>query len=349
LSGHGAAYRIGLQTQAGERVKGKFRRTFVEYVFITIGAIVMSLGIGVFLVDAKVVPGGVTGLSMAVHYMTGNAVPVGILMWVLNIPLFIWGIAELGKSFGFRTFWGFTVNAFFVDFFRGEFVKSVRLQDTEAIRFLLENDFFFLVLIGAVFLGVGLGIIFKFKGTTAGSDIVAAIARKRWKLKPGITIIVTDFIIICIAGAAIHINDLSPDIPVIVLMLYSFLLLIVSAPLIDLIIFGFDYAKSAYIISDRHEEIAHEITRGLGRGATAFHGKGLYRGVERDIIFTVVSRREIFRLVERVRKIDPDAFMIITRVHEVLGEGFMPRGEVDLEKLTMTRRERRELEGKKET
>ncbi len=330
-------------------MKGSVRRTFVEYFFITAGAIIMSLGIGVFLVDAKVVPGGVTGLSMAVHYMTGNTIPVGILMWVMNIPLFIWGVAELGKAFGFRTFWGLTVNAFFVDFFRGEFVKSVRLQDSEAVRYLLENDFFFLVLIGAVFIGVGLGIIFKFKGTTAGSDIVAAIARKRWKFKPGMTIIFTDFFVICFAGFAIHINGLSPETPVIVLMLYSFLLLLVSAPLIDMIIFGFDYAKSAYIISDKHDEIAKEITIGLGRGATAFHGKGLYRGVERDIIFTVVSRREIFRLVERVRKIDPDAFMIISRVHEVLGEGFMPRGEVDLDKLTMTKKEKKFLEGKKDS
>ncbi len=326
-------------------MRGSFRRTFVEYFFITIGAIIMSLGVGVFLIDAKVVPGGVTGLSMAVHYMTGNTIPVGILMWVLNIPLFIWGIVELGKSFGFRTFWGFTVNAFFVDFFRGDIVKSIRLQDSEAVRYLLENDFFFLVLIGAVFIGVGLGVIFKFKGTTAGSDIVAAIARKRWKFKPGITIIVTDFFVICLAGLAIHVKDLSPETPVIVLMLYSFLLLLISAQLIDVIIFGFDYAKSAYIISDKHEEIAKEITIGLGRGATAFHGRGLYRGVERDIIFTVVSRREIFRLVERVRRIDPDAFMIISRVHEVLGEGFMPRGEVDLDKLSMIKKEKKQLEG----
>lgn len=326
-------------------MRGSFRRTFVEYFFITIGAIIMSLGVGVFLIDAKVVPGGVTGLSMAVHYMTGNTIPVGILMWVLNIPLFIWGIVELGKSFGFRTFWGFTVNAFFVDFFRGDIVKSIRLQDSEAVRYLLENDFFFLVLIGAAFIGVGLGVIFKFKGTTAGSDIVAAIARKRWKFKPGITIIVTDFFVICLAGLAIHVKDLSPETPVIVLMLYSFLLLLISAQLIDVIIFGFDYAKSAYIISDKHEEIAKEITIGLGRGATAFHGRGLYRGVERDIIFTVVSRREIFRLVERVRRIDPDAFMIISRVHEVLGEGFMPRGEVDLDKLSMIKKEKKQLEG----
>ncbi|MBU8922919.1 MAG: YitT family protein, partial [Bacteroidales bacterium] len=280
-----------------------------------------------------VVPGGVTGLSMAVHYMTGGKVSVGILMWVMNLPLFVWGVKELGKSFGLRTFWGFTINSICVDLMRGDIIKSIRLQDTATVRYLVENDFFFLVLIGAIFLGVGLGIIFKFKGTTGGSDIVAAVAKKRWRAKPGVVIIITDFFVICIAGIVLQMKGLSPDKPVLLLMMYSFLLLVVSSQLIDIIIFGFDYAKSAFIISDKHEEIAREIMDGMGRGATAFHGKGLYRGVERDILFTVVNRRETYRLVDRVRKIDPEAFVIINRVHEVLGEGFMARGEVDMDKL----------------
>ncbi len=308
-------------------------RTFVEYLFITLGAAIMSLGVAVFLIDAKVVPGGVTGLSMAVHYLSGGKVSVGILMWVMNLPLFIWGVKELGKSFGLRTFWGFTVNSVCVDLMRGDIIKSIRLQDTATVRYLVENDFFFLVLLGAVFLGVGLGIIFKFKGTTGGSDIVAAVAKKRWRAKPGIVIIITDFFVICAAGLVLQMKGLSPDKPVLLLMLYSFLLLVVSSQIIDIIIFGFDYAKSAFIISDKHEEIAEEIMEGMGRGATAFHGKGLYRGVERDILFTVVNRRETYRLVDRVRKIDPNAFVIINRVHEVLGEGFMARGEVDMDKL----------------
>jgi len=305
-------------------------KTVLEYACITAGAFIMSLGVAVFLVDAKVVPGGVTGLSMAIHYLCGGAIPVGLLMWALNLPLFIWGIKELGRSFGLRTFWGFTANAFFVDLLRGSIVPAIRLQDAGAVRYLLENDFFFLILIGAVFLGVGLGVVFKFKGTTAGSDIVAAIARKRFRWKPGLTIIVTDFFVIIAAGIAIHVRGLSPDVPVVVLMLYAFLLLIVSSQLIDIVIFGFDYARSAFIISDRHEQIAREIVHALGRGATAIRGRGLYRGVERDIIFTVVSRREIYVLVDTVKRIDPGAFVIISRVHEVLGEGFMPRGEVDL-------------------
>jgi uncharacterized membrane-anchored protein YitT (DUF2179 family) len=323
----------GPGVDGGRQLKRIGSRTLGEYFFITIGAAVMSLGVAVFLVDAKVVPGGVTGLSMAVHYISGGTLPIGLLMWVMNLPLFVWGIRELGKSFGFRTFWGFTVNSFCVDLFRGNIIHSIRLQDTGTIKYLLENDFFFLILIGAILIGVGLGIIFKFKGTTAGSDIVAAVAKKRWRAKPGVVIIITDFFVICVAGVVLQVKGLSPEKPVVLLMLYSFFMLFVSSQLIDMIILGFDYAKSAFIISDRYEEISKQILHGMGRGVTAFHGRGLYRGVERDILFTVVSRREIYRLVDEVRKIDPNAFVIINKVHEVLGEGFMARGEVDINKL----------------
>ena len=98
--------------------KNKKLNIVFEYFAIAFGAAIMAIGIGIFLVDAKVVPGGVSGLSMSVHYLTG--LPVGLMIWVLNIPLYIWGVKELGKEFGVRTFFGFTLNSFFIDFFRGD-------------------------------------------------------------------------------------------------------------------------------------------------------------------------------------------------------------------------------------
>ena len=88
------------------------RFPLLDYFFITLGAIIMALGISVFLIDAQVVPGGVSGLSMALHYLSNNRLPVGLMMWLLNIPLYFWGIKVLGKRFGARTFYGFTSNAF---------------------------------------------------------------------------------------------------------------------------------------------------------------------------------------------------------------------------------------------
>jgi uncharacterized membrane-anchored protein YitT (DUF2179 family) len=299
----------------------------IDYFFITIGAAIMAIGIGIFLVDARVVPGGVSGLSMAIHYLSNNTIPVGISIWVLNIPLYIWGIRVLGKQFGVRTFYGFTLNSFFIDFFRGDFpgLPYVRLQDTETIKGLFHNDFLFLILIGAALLGMGLGIIFKFKGTTAGSDIVAAIMHKKYGVKPGQAIMITDFCVIALAGIIIETKDLSPDRTALTLTLYALFLLFISSRIVDAIIDGFDYARVAYIISDKHEEIGKKIMDEMSRGATALKARGLYRNVEREIIFTIVTLKELTILTETIKDIDPDAFIIVNNVHEVLGKGFRRR------------------------
>jgi len=299
----------------------------IDYAAITIGAALLSLGVGVFLVDAKVVPGGASGLAMAIHYLTNGKLPVGALLWVINIPLYIWGIKELGKRFGIRTFYGFTINAFLIDFFRGDIpgFRYIRLQDSQTIRDLYQHDFLFLILIGAVLIGVGVGIIFKFKGTTAGSDIVAAILQKKYGLKPGQALMVVDFFVIALAGIIINVKGLSPNRPALSLTLYSLFLLFIASKIIDIIIDGFDYARAAYIISDKYSEIEEALMQSFSRGATAIKSRGLYMNIEREVIFTVVTRREVNILTDMINEIDPKAFVIISNVHEVLGEGFRRR------------------------
>jgi uncharacterized membrane-anchored protein YitT (DUF2179 family) len=313
---------------SGDQMPSILRKyPIIDYAFITIGAAIMAFGIGIFLVDAKVVPGGVSGLSMVVHYLSNNTIPVGVLIWILNIPLYLWGIKELGKQFGVRTFVGFTLNSFFIDFFRGDFpgFSYVRLQDIPTVQELFVNDFLFFVLIGATLLGVGLGIIFKFKGTTAGSDIVAAIMQKKYGVKPGQAIMITDFCVIALAGLVIEFRDLSAERTALTLTLYALFLLFISSRIIDTIIDGFDYARVAYIISDKHDEIGKKIMNEMSRGATALKARGLYRNVEREIIFTIVSLKELSTLTEMIKAIDPDAFIIVNNVHEVLGKGFRRR------------------------
>ncbi len=303
------------------------KKIILEYILIAFGAFVMALGISIFLIDAKVVPGGVSGLSMALYYFTGGAIPVGVAIWALNVPLYIWGLKELGKSFGIRTFYGFTLNSFFIDLLRGDFpgIPFIRLQDTQTVKDLLQHDFFFLILIGSVLLGTGLGIIFKFGGTTAGSDIVAAIFKKKYGIKPGTAIIMIDIFVILLAGFIIDQKGLSPEKPALSLTLYAIFLLFVSSRLIDFIIDGFDYAKAAIIITDKNQEIGEAIMNELSRGATALKSRGLYRNIDREVIYTVVTNKELPVLTEIVQKIDPSAFLIINNVHEILGDGFRRR------------------------
>lgn len=305
--------------------KNKKLNIVFEYFAIAFGAAIMAIGIGVFLVDAKVVPGGVSGLSMSVHYLTG--LPVGLMIWVLNIPLYIWGVKEIGKEFGVRTFFGFTLNSFFIDFFRGDVpgLNFIRLQDTPTIKNLQHNDFMFLILIGAALLGMGLGIIFKFKGTTGGSDIVAAIMQKRFGTKPGMAIMITDFFVIMIAGFIIDFKDIAGDRSAVTLTFYALFLLFISSRLVDVIIDGFDYARSVNIISDKNDQIAKAIMDDLSRGATALKARGLYRNIDREVLATVVTLKELSKLLGIIKKVDPKAFVSVSNVHEVMGEGFRRR------------------------
>ena len=309
-------------------MKKIFNKTeFKEYTAITIGAIIMSLGIGVFLVDAKVVPGGISGIGMAIYYLTDGVVPVGLSAWVLNVPLYIWGVKEFGKRFGIRTFYGFSINAFFIDFFRGDIpgFEFIRLQDSQTVQNLLANDFLFLILIGAALIGVGLGIVFKFQGTTGGTDIIVAIMHKRFHVKQGMGFFILDIIVIIIAGIAIEYKAGPMDKPTIMLVLYALFFSVVSARIIDIILDGFDYARQAYIVSDKNDEIAEKIISDLSRGATAIKTRGLYKNVDREMITTIVTLRELGKLTEIIKAIDPDAFVVINNVHEVLGEGFRRR------------------------
>ena len=307
----------------GFHEKGVWR----DFLFIIIGAFIMAVGVGVFLVNAKVVPGGITGLSMAIHYLSGNRLPVGFMLWLFNIPLFIWAIVELGKRFGVRTFLGFTCSSFFIDFLRGRVpgFQHIRLHENPMVLSLMEKDFLLLVLTGGVLLGIGLGIIFKFKGTTAGVDVIVAVAQKRWAVKAGHAFMIIDSMVVTFAGIIIHLKHLAADRPALTLTLYAFLLLFISARIVDTIIEGFDYARSALIISKYPEKIAKIITVEMDRGATALSGRGIHTDQDRDVIYTVLSKKEVRDLVEQVKEIDPGAFVIVNNVHEVLGEGFRPR------------------------
>ncbi len=297
-----------------------------DYFFIMIGALLMGLSISVFMIDARVVPGGISGIAMALHFIN-EKIPTGLALWLMNIPLFLWGIKELGMGFAKRTIFGFSISAFSVDLFHGDIpgLEFFALNKSEAIVDLLQNDFLFLIVIGAVLLGIGMGFVLKHRGTFGGADVVAAILQRRFGYKPGNSIMVMNIFIITFATTVIYLNDLSPHRPAISLAFYALLLTFIISRIVDIMIDGFDYARSALIISEKCDEISEAILHRLERGATGIKGRGLYKDVDREIIMTVITRREIIPLEELIKEIDPDAFVIISTVHEVLGEGFKRR------------------------
>lgn len=276
----------------------KIIKIFVEYLGITIGCAIMAISINLFSAPNKIAPGGISGLATVIYYVT--KLPIGITMLIFNLPLFILSIKILGKSASTKTLYGTIVLSVFIDYVFESFSFT--------------KDLLLASLFGGIVLGIGLGLVFRFGGTTGGTELAAAIINK---IIPQFTIgsilMVIDFIVVIVAGIVFE----QPEIT-----LYSVISLYVSIKMLDFIQEGLGYAKAFYIISDYSEEISNQILQELDRGVTALQGQGMYTKEERKVLLVVVHRSQMNKLKEIVHKIDSKAFVILGEVHEVLGEGF---------------------------
>jgi uncharacterized membrane-anchored protein YitT (DUF2179 family) len=276
-------------------------RWIKNYSMILIGAFIMASGFVLFITPYKIVPGGVYGISIVLHYILGT--PVGMMALAFDIPLTLIGIKILGPRFGIKTVVGFLATAIFMDtitYFYG--AEPLVVGDA-----LLSSIF------GGLFLGVGLGLIFKAKATSGGSDIVAMIIGKYTKMPIGQLIIIVDSAIVLVGLIAFD----DWKIP-----LYSLIVIFITGKVVDVILEGMSYDKVLFIISDKSLEIRDKIVGDLNRGGTFLNGEGMYKRDEKSIIFTVVSRREMSMLREFINQIDPNAFVTAINSNEILGNGF---------------------------
>ncbi len=282
-----------------------------DYSFILIGSFILAAGFVYFITPHKIVPGGVYGIAIVVHYLTEgvfsfwpNGIPIGLFGLVLNIPLTIAGIKILGPRFGVKTVIGFVLTSVFMDG-----ITYLRPDGNMP----LVDDVLLSAVFGAVLIGFGLGLIFKSRATSGGSDIIAMIIAKYTHLQLGKLMIYVDSVIVLLALFAFQ----DWQIP-----LYSWVVIYISGRVIDITIEGADYNKALLIISKKHKEIKHKLLIDLERGGTYLQGEGMFTGEQKRIIYTVVSRREVAILEEFISSIDPDAFITIMDAKEILGEGF---------------------------
>ena len=277
------------------------RKWFLSYSLIIIGSFILAASLVLFITPYKIVPGGVYGISIVLHYLFGT--PVGLMALCFDIPLTLIGLKILGPRFGFKTVLGFSLTAIFTD----------TLTYFWGYEPLVQGDARLSSIFGGVLLGLGLGLIFKAKATSGGSDIIAMIINKRTKIPLGQLIIIVDSVIV-LFGLVVFQDWKIP--------LYSWIVIFITGKVIDIVLEGLSYDKSLFIISDKHEEIRDKIINNLNRGGTYIDGRGMFSMTERKIIFTVVSRRELALLQEYIHKIDPYAFMTVIDATEILGEGF---------------------------
>lgn len=290
------------------------KQWFKVWSLITLGAFILASGFVFFIDPHRIAPGGVYGIGIIVHYLTKGVfswapegLPIGTVGLILNIPLTIIGIKLLGPRFGIKTVIGFILTSIFIDTQHYLFGYEPLVDDA-----LLSSIF------GGVLIGFGLGLIFKSKATSGGSDIIAMIIAKYTRLPLGQLMIYVDSAIVLIALAAFQ----DWKIP-----LYSWIVIYITGKVIDMTIQGVSYDKTLFIISEKYEEIREKLIKDLDRGGTLINGVGMYGGREKKIIFTNVSRREVHMLRDFIVEIDPKAFITVIDANEILGNGFKPINE----------------------
>ena len=249
------------------------------------------------MIPNRIAAGGVSGIGTVFHYLWGW--PVGAVMLTLNIPLFLAVTFVLGPKFGVKSVYGAISLSLLVDLLAA-FTGPVTTDPLLACIY------------GGVFVGIGIGITMRFQGSTGGTDLAALLLNHFTDMRLGQAVLVIDACIIALAGLVF-----GPE-----LGLYAFLALVVSSRAIDLVQEGTGYNKAAYIISEYPEEISREIMNRLERGVTSLQGTGMFTKTDRQVLMVIVSRREVGAVKDLVRNIDPRAFLVISDVREVLGEGF---------------------------
>ncbi len=290
------------------------KQWFRSYSLITLGAFIMAAGFVFFIDPYKIVPGGVYGISIIVHELTKgmfsfwpDGIPIGTFGLILNIPLTILGIKILGPRFGIKTVIGFILASVFID------VLTLIFGADDPLG--LADDILLSCVFGAVLIGFGLGLIFKSKATSGGSDIIAMIFAKYTRLPVGQLLVFVDSTIV-IMGLIVF-NDWK-------IPLYSWLVIFITGKVIDFVLEGMNYEKMLFIISDKHDIIKDKIINDLERGGTFLSGESLYKGTPKKVIHTVVDRRELAILESFIYEVDKDAFITVVDSKEILGNGFKP-------------------------
>lgn len=276
------------------------KREAVDYLGVFIGVTITALSLVWLQIPNKIAAGGVSGLAVVTFHLWGW--PVALTMLLINIPLFLACLWSFGPRFGAKTLFGAVFISIMIEFWE----SVVKIMP-------LTKDPLLASLYGGVIAGVGMGIAFRCRGTTGGTDLAAQLLNRVSGISVGHSLLIFDGAVIALAGIVFNSTELA---------LYAIITMFVTSKILDAVLEGLDYAKAAFIISERSGEIGEKILNDLQRGATGLSGKGLYSTARKEVILCVISRAEEIKLKEIVRKIDPRAFVIITDVHEVLGEGF---------------------------
>lgn len=276
---------------------------FYDYFMIIMGTGILAFGIACFYDQIGLVTGGFSGLSIVIKHVTEAFIEGGVPLWLtnlaLNVPVFILSYFLKGKKFIGKTLFG-------------TIMLSVWLYILPSIN-MPEGDYMIASLFGGVCAGAGIGLVIRVGATTGGTDMVSALIQL--KLRHYSIVQILQVIDAAVVLLGLFVFGMRPT-------LYAIIGIVVQTKVSDLIVEGFNYSKAAYIITNEHEEVAKRIMTELERGLTGLQAKGMYTGEDKCVLFCIVTQKQIVGLKDLVNEIDPHAFVIVSDVREVLGEGF---------------------------
>ena len=276
---------------------------FYDYIMIIIGTGILAFGIACFYDTVGLVTGGFRGLAIVIKHVTSMLFEGGIPLWftniALNVPVFILSYFLKGKKFIGKTLFGTAM-------------LSVWLYILPSVD-LAEGDLMIAALFGGVCAGAGIGMVIRVGATTGGTDMVSALIQLKMRHFSIVQILMVIDAMVVVLGLLIF--GMRPT-------LYAIIGIVVQTKVSDLIVEGFNYSKAAYIITNEHEEVARRILNELERGVTGLQAKGMYTQQNKCVLYCIVTQKEIIGLKDIVNEVDPSAFVIVSDVKEVLGEGF---------------------------
>lgn len=279
--------------------KNKILKIIKKYFFLFLGASLASVALEIFLVPNQVIDGGVLGISIISSHLT--SLPLGLFIFVLNLPFLFLGYKQIGKTFVISTLFSVTV-------------LSIGVSVLHPIPG-ITSDIILAAVFGGIILGIGVGMIIRYGGSLDGTEIVAIILDKRTAFSIGEIVMFFNIFILSGAGFVFGWDK----------AMYSIIAYFIAFKVIDITIEGLDESKEVMIISDYPDEIAETLMARLGRGVTFLNGKGAYSGEDKSILYCVLTRLEIAKMKSIVDEKDENAFITISDVHEVMGGRFKKR------------------------
>ena len=278
-----------------------------SYAVITLGSLIYALAYNIFYAPNLVAMGGLTGLGQVINALI-PALPVGTMVFIMNVPLFFLGWKYIGGHLLVSSLYAMTFSSFAID------VMNMIYQFP-------PTDTMLASIFGGALLGLGIGLVFSKGATTGGTDLIARLLKLKFAWLPmGTMVLIPDFVVIVLAAIAFGKVESA---------LYGIVSLFVSTKVMDTVLYGLDSSKVAYIISDSCKEITDAVIA-MDLGATILHGEGAYSGDEKKVLMVAFKQKEIVPLKEKVNDIDPHAFLIVCDAHDVLGEGFRTYSKDDI-------------------